>query len=108
MDVSEILLEQLWIGAAPTRPDLAEVKEKIGEGLVIMDLDRSQGEEGWCKDLGILYEEKTPKIGNDGNPIPISQLRLVARLVDHHIGAGRKVFLHCNQGRERSPTCAAA
>ncbi len=108
LDISEILPEQLWIGAAPTQSELAELKKVVRDGLVVMDLNRSEQEREWCRDLGIIYEEKTPKIADDGTPVPVSQLRLVARLVDHHIGGGRKVFLHCGEGRGRSPTCAAA
>ena len=107
MDFSEIITGLLWIGSAPSREDLAELKRQIGTGLVVLDLNRNAEEENWCRELGVTYDERVPQIG-DSAPIPVSKLRLIARIIDQHVSAGRKVFLHCTAGRGRSPTCAAA
>ncbi len=107
MDYSEIITGLLWVGSAPSREDLTQLKNEIGEGLVVLDLNRSVEEEGWCKELGVAYDDRIPEI-DDAPPIPASKLKLVARIIDEDVSAGRKVFLHCTAGRGRSPTCAAA
>lgn len=108
MDLTEILPNELWIGAAPTLADL-ELLAKSSEGaVVLMDLTRNPREEEWAKTLGIQYEERTPKVEETFSPVPASQLRLVSRLIEQHVRGGRRVYLHCKMGLGRSPTCAAA
>ena len=85
MDFTEILANELWVGAAPTLVDLEEIKKRSGGKAVIVDLTRNPREEEWSKKLG-----------------------LVSRLIEQHIRGGRKVYLHCKMGLGRSPTCAAA
>jgi len=41
LDFTEIIPERLWVGAAPSKDDLAELKRKLGSELVIMDLTGS-------------------------------------------------------------------
>ncbi len=41
MDFTEIVPERLWIGAAPSKNDLVELKRKFGSELVIMDVTGS-------------------------------------------------------------------
>jgi len=75
MDFTEILTNELWIGAAPTLADL-EVLAKSRDGTpVLMDLTRNHREEEWAKSLGIQYEERTPKVEETFSSVPPSQLR---------------------------------
>lgn len=108
MDYSEIVEGKLWIGSAPSYDDLAKLKEKLGPNPAVIDLNRNHREEESCREIGITYDDRTPQIEDSSSPIPISKLRLVAKLVDEHIQNGRQVYLHCSAGRGRSPTCAAA
>ena len=108
MDTTEIISERLWIGSAPSKNDLLLLKQQIGPKLVIVDLTREGEEEKWCREIGVGYDERTPKIEDDYSPIPIARLKLISRLVDDNISSGRKVYLHCKAGIGRSPTCAAA
>ena len=108
MDYTEIISERFWIGAAPSRADLAELKQKIGRDLVVMDLTQNQEEQLWCKELGIDYDERTPKVEVSSQALPLSKLKVVSAIVGDNIDSGRKVLLHCLGGKGRSPTCAAA
>ena len=108
MDFSEVIPERLWIGAAPSKMDLSELKRQYGSDLVIMDLTESQEEKAWCNELGIEYDERTPRIEESGQPIPLSKLKVVSAVIGDNVASGRKVILHCLKGRGRSPTCAAA
>lgn len=108
MDLTEIISEQLWVGSAPTKDDLAQFKQLNGQKIAVLDLTRNQDEEGWCKELGIAYDERIPRIEEDYAPISIPRLKLVARIIDDNISMGRKVLLHCKAGLGRSPTCATA
>jgi protein-tyrosine phosphatase len=108
MDFTEILSNQLWVGAAPTLSDLEILAKGSGPSVVIMDLIRNPREEEWCKRLGLQYDDRTPKVEETFAPVPASQLRLVARLIEQHVRGGRRVYLHCRMGLGRGPTCAAA
>ncbi len=108
MDFTEIISDQLWIGAAPSKPDLEAIKAKDGPKIALLDLTRSAEEEKWCSQLGIFYDGRVPRIEDDYSPISITRLKLVSRIVDDDISQGRKVFLHCKAGIGRSPTCAVA
>jgi protein-tyrosine phosphatase len=108
LDFTEILANELWIGAAPTLADLEVIAKSGGTEIVLMDLTRNPREEEWAKQLGIQYEERTPKVEETFSAVPASQLRLVSRLVEQHVRGGRRVYLHCKMGLGRSPTCAAA
>ena len=108
MDFTEILANQLWVGAAPTLADLEILAKGTGPSAVVLDLTRNSREEEWCKRLGLQYEDRTPKVEETFSPVPVSQLRLVSRLIEQHVRGGRKVYLHCRMGVGRSPTCAAA
>jgi len=108
VDYSEIVEGKLWIGSAPSYDDLAKLKERLGLNPAVIDLNRNHREEESCREIGVTYDDRTPQIEDSSSPIPISKLRLVARLVDEHIQNGRQVYLHCSAGRGRSPTCAAA
>jgi hypothetical protein len=108
LDFIEILANQLWVGSAPTLSDLEEIKNHGGGKAVIVDLTRDPREEEWSKKLRLLYEDRTPKVEETFSAVPVSQLRLVSRLIEQHIRGGRRVYLHCKMGLGRSPTCAAA
>ena len=108
MDLTEIISEQLWIGPAPVKNELETLKAENGPKLVILDLTRNPEEEKWCGQLGIMYDDRIPRIDDDYAPIPIPRLKLVSRIVDDDISQGRRVFLHCKAGMGRSPTCAVA
>jgi len=108
LDFTEILANELWIGAAPTLTDLEVIATSGGAGIVLMDLTRNPREEEWAKQLGIQYEDRTPKVEETFAAVPASHLRLVSRLIEQHVRGGRKVYLHCKMGLGRSPTCAAA
>jgi len=108
MDFTEIVPERLWIGAAPSKTDLTDLKKQHGADLVIMDLTGSLEEKSWCNDLGIEYDERTPRVEESGQPIPLSKLKVVSAVIGDNVGSGKKVILHCLKGRGRSPTCAAA
>src|SRR5215472_469126 len=108
MDFSEILANELWVGAAPTLADLELLAKSKEGGVVLMDLTKNPREAEWAKSLGIQYEERTPKVEETFAPVPTSRLKLVSRLIEQHVRAGRKVYLHCRMGVGRSPTCAAA
>jgi len=108
LDLTEIIPERLWIGAAPTKNDLVELKRKLGSELLIMDLTGSPEEKAMCRELGIPYDERTPLVPESGQPIAISRLKIVSAVIGDNIDSGKKVVLHCLKGRGRSPTCAAA
>ncbi len=108
MDFTEILANELWIGAAPTLADLEVLAKSKEGGVVLMDLTKNPREQEWAKSLGIQYEDRTPKVEETFSGVPTSQLKLVSRLVEYHVRAGRRVYLHCKMGLGRSPTCAAA
>ena len=108
MDFTEIIPERLWIGAAPSMNDLAELKQIFGSELVIMDLTGSPEEKAWCREIGVNYDERTPLIPESGQPIPISRLKIASAVIGDNVDSGRKVVLHCLKGRGRSPTMAAA
>ena len=108
MDFTEILANELWVGGAPTLADLEEIKKRSAGRAVIVDLTRNPQEEKWTKELGLQYEDRTPKVEETFSPVPASQLRLVSRLIEQHVRGGRTVYLHCKMGLGRSPTCAAA
>jgi len=108
LDFTEILANELWVGAAPSLADLEGIKKHSGGKAVIVDLTRNAREEEWSKKLGLQYEDRTPKVEETFSAVPVSQLRLVSRLIEQHIRGGRKVYLHCKMGLGRSPTCAAA
>ena len=108
MDLTEIIPERLWIGAAPTKNDLVELKRKLGSELLIMDLTGSPEEKAMCRELGITYDERTPLVPESGQAIAISRLKIVSAVIGDNIDSGKKVVLHCLKGRGRSPTCAAA
>jgi len=108
MDFTEVISEQLWVGSAPSKTDLETLKAENGPKTVVLDLTRNSEEEKWCGQLGITYDERIPRIEDDCAPISITILKLVSRIVDDDISQGRKVFLHCQAGIGRSPTCAVA
>ena len=108
MDFTEIIPDRLWIGAAPSKNDLAELKRQHGSDLVIMDLTGSREEKALCQELGIEYDERTPRLDESGQPIPLSRLKVASAVIGDNVGSGKKVVLHCLRGRGRSPTCAAA
>ena len=108
MDFTEIVPDRLWIGAAPSKNDLEELKEQHGKELVIMDLTGSQDEKSWCTGLGIEYDDRTPKIEESEQPIPLSKLKVASAVIGDNVDSSRKVVLHCLKGKGRSPTCAAA
>ncbi len=108
MDYTEIIAERLWIGPAPTRADLAELQRTFGPELTIMDLNRDQEEASWCRDLGVNYDDRTPKVEDSKEPVPLSRLKVVSAIIGDNVDSGLKVLLHCTAGRGRSPTCAAA
>lgn len=88
MDHTEIISGKLWIGSAPTYDDLTTLKERLGPDPVVIDLNRNQREAQSCKELAVNYDDRTPHVDDSASPIPISKLRLVARLVDEHIQNG--------------------
>ena len=108
MDFTEIISDQFWIGAPPSKSDLETIKAKDGPKVALLDLTRSAEEEKLCNQLGIFYDDRVPRIEDDYAPISIPMLKLVSRIVDDNISQGRKVFLHCKAGIGRSPTCAVA
>jgi len=98
LDFTEIVPERLWIGAAPSKNDLVELKRKFGSELVIMDLTGSSEEKAWCRELGINYDERTPLVPESGQPIPISRLKISAAVIGDNRSSvimstpGRKLF----------------
>lgn len=108
MDLTEIIPERLWIGAAPSKSDLAELKRQHGADLVIMDLTSDPEERTVCRELGITYDERTPMLDDNRQPIPLSRLKVAAGVIGDNVDSGKKVILHCKSGNGRSPTCAAA
>ncbi len=108
MDFTELISDQLWIGAAPSKSDLESIKKQNGPKAAILDLTRSVEEEKLCGQLGLFYDDRVPRIDEDYTPISIPKLKLVSKIVDDDISQGRKVFLHCKAGIGRSPTCAVA
>ena len=108
LDFTEIIPERLWIGASPSRNDLGELKRQHGTSLVIMDLTASPEEKSWCEQLSIEYDDRTPKIEESGQAIPLSKLKVASAVIGDNVDSGRRVVLHCLKGKGRSPTCAAA
>jgi predicted protein tyrosine phosphatase len=108
LDFTEIIPERLWIGAAPSKNDLEELKRKHGGELMIMDLLARPEEKSWCKELNISYDERTLKIEENRQAIPLGKLKVVSAVIGDNVDAGKKVVLHCLRGKGRSPTCAAA
>jgi hypothetical protein len=108
LDYTEIIPERLWIGPAPSQADLAELKNTFGSDLTVMDLNQDPQEAAWCKELGVNYDDRTPKVEDSNEPVPLGRLKVVSAIVGDNVDSGRKVLLHCTAGRGRSPTCAAA
>jgi hypothetical protein len=108
LDLTEIIPERLWIGAAPSKNDLVELKRQHGTELIIMDLTSNPEERSWCKELGIAYDERTPMLDDNKQPIPLSRLKVASAVIGDNVDSGKKVVLHCTKGIGRSPTCAAA
>jgi len=108
LDYTEIIPERLWIGAAPSKSDLVELKGRLGSEIVIMDLTGSAEERSLCRELAIMYDVRTPMVPESGQAIPISRLKIVSAVIGDNVDSGKKVVLHCLKGRGRSPTCAAA
>src|SRR6266581_244347 len=108
LDLSEIIPERLWVGAAPSKSDLIELKRQYGTELVIMDLVGIADEKGWCQELGLTYDERTPKLEENRQAIPLSRLKVASGVIGDNVDSGKKVILHCLRGTGRSPTCAAA
>jgi predicted protein tyrosine phosphatase len=108
MDLTEIIPERLWIGAAPSKNNLVELKRQHGSELVIMDLTSNPEERSWCRELGIAYDERTPMLDATKQAIPLSRLKVVSAVIGDNVDSGKKVILHCTKGIGRSPTCAAA
>src|SRR4029077_19463021 len=92
LDFTEIIPERLWIGAAPSKNDLVELKSKLGSELVIMDLTGSTEEKAWCRELGINYDERTPSVPESGQPIPISRLKIGAQVMGNIVNPEKKFF----------------
>jgi len=108
LDLSEIIPQRLWVGAAPSKSDLIELKRQYGTELVIMDLVGIADEKAWCQELGITYDERTPKLEENREAIPLSRLKVASGVIGDNVDSGKKVILHCLRGTGRSPTCAAA
>ena len=108
LDYTEIIPERVWIGAAPSRADLADLQRTLGPELTIMDLNQDPLEASWCRDLGVSYDDRTPKVEDTKEPVPLGRLKVVSEIIGDNVDSGRKVLLHCTAGRGRSPTCAAA
>jgi hypothetical protein len=108
LDLTEIIPDRLWIGAAPSKNDLVELKRQYGSELVIMDLTSSPDERSWCRELGIAYDERTPMLDATHQSIPLSRLKVVSGVIGDNVDSGKKVILHSQKGTGRSPTCAAA
>jgi rhodanese-related sulfurtransferase len=108
LDLTEIIPERLWIGAAPSKNELVELKRQYGAELVIMDLTSNPQERSWCKELGIAYDERTPMLDDNRQAIPLSRLKVASAVIGDNVDSGKKVVLHCTKGIGRSPTCAAA
>ena len=108
MELTEVISDQLWIGPAPSKNELENLKAESGPKLVILDLTRNPEEEKWCGQLGITYDDRIPRIEDNYAPISIPKLKLVSRIIDDDISRGQKVFLHCKAGIGRGPTCAVA
>ena len=73
-----------------------------------MDLNQDPKEAHWCKELGVNYDDRTPRVEDSKEPVPLSRLKVVSAIIGDNVDSGRKVVLHCTAGRGRSPTCAAA
>lgn len=108
MDYTEIIHERLWIGPAPSRADLAELQRAFGPELTIMDLNQDLREALWCRELGVNYDDRTPRVEDSKEAVPLGKLKVVSAIIGDNVDSGRKVVLHCTAGRGRSPTCAAA
>ncbi|HYY91122.1 MAG TPA: dual specificity protein phosphatase family protein [Candidatus Dormibacteraeota bacterium] len=108
MDLTEIIPDRLWVGAAPSKEDLIELKSLHGAELVIMDVLSSPEERSWCRMLGITYDERTPMLEENRQAIPLSRLKVASAVIGDNVDSGKKVVLHCLRGTGRSPTCAAA
>lgn len=109
MEYVEIITDKLWIGGSPSKDDLIRLKAQLGSDMIIMDLTRNHHEKEICDELGIDYDDRTPEVLlNQDNSVPLGRLKIVSAIIGDNIDAGRKVLLHCNLGKGRSPTCAAA
>ncbi|MFN8657828.1 MAG: tyrosine-protein phosphatase [Candidatus Obscuribacterales bacterium] len=104
--------DQLWRGGRPTREEavkkLAESGVKVIVDLTLTDdakgQERSRQEKAWCEKYGIEYVSiptSTSKM------TPQSVAAIVERLQAEG-EAGRKVFLHCEHGRDRTGAVIAA
>src|SRR5207245_3947085 len=94
LDFTEILANELWVGAAPTLADLEEIKKQSVGKAVIVDLTRNPWEEEWSKKLGLQYEDQTRKVEETLSAIPLRQLRLVSALIEQNISRRRHCYLH--------------
>ena len=105
MDLSEIIPERLWVGAVPSKSDLIELKRQYGTELVIMDLVGIADEKAWCQELGITYDERTPKLEENRQAIPLSLLKVASGVIGDNVDSGKKVILHCLRDGSQSYVC---
>jgi Dual specificity phosphatase, catalytic domain len=83
-------------------PTMKQLKEDYGVGVVV-DLVLRQGESGEAQRADLTYVgKKLPMV-----PTPI-MLESLSRTIDQEISAGRKVYVHCHEGKFRAPTVAVA
>jgi protein-tyrosine phosphatase len=111
----DAVLPELLVGEYPRVEDLAWLRDEHGVTAVLSlqdDADlaskRLRADElaAACAALGIAFE-RLPVADGDGEALAARLPVLVTRL-DALLGAGGRVYLHCNAGYNRAPTVAIA
>ena len=104
---------RLWVGPTPwaegtTESEARETLKALARtGITaIVDLNAKAREGELARELGLEY--RPVRVKDDGHPLPPGILKEAVTVVTDLLQAGHCVYLHCTQGRGRSPTVAAA
>lgn len=110
-----VILPQLLVGEYPTPRDAEWLRQEqgvtvvvnlqddpdlAGKGLRLQDLECAYGEQG-------VALHRLP-IADGDNEALLARLDGAVDLVHASVGAGHRVYVHCNAGMNRAPTIAIA
>ncbi len=81
---------------------MKQLKEEYAISVVV-DLNDTKAEGREAEHLGLKYfGKKLPMVPT------VAAMESMAKTIDREIREGRKVFVHCHEGRYRAPTIATA
>jgi protein-tyrosine phosphatase len=112
---ASVVTPSLVVGGYPDVADLAWLADEYGVGAVVclqddfdlaakrLSLPALQAE---CQRLGLVHHRLPVADGDD--EVMARRLPQIVALLGELIGAGQRVYLHCNAGMNRAPTAAIA